>query len=180
MTALMLSGCVSGASSSTTVTVTESQSTAETSASEAATEGIFASQFDPCEEFSDEQLAAAGLGSRLGGPTQIGNGIIGCSFEPPKEKQLRGVFLVATDQLKIEEIKNQKLSPQEWNDSESEGLYVHQMPSDGRQCQAAIDFQWGRFVVDYMETGSGWEPEVLCAESARILESLVKEMGNIK
>lgn len=172
----MLSGCVSGASSSTTVTVTESQSTAETSASEAATEGIFASQFDPCEEFSDEQLAAAGLGEKIKVPTNIGYGARGCSFGKVDPNDYSGTFLLATDLINRESVEKQGLKTRDLGTKEIPGIYVHEMESAARQCEAAVDFDWGRFTVGYYEAGTGWEPEQLCTESAQILENLIMEL----
>ncbi|WP_282101407.1 DUF3558 family protein [Corynebacterium callunae] len=167
----MLSGCVSGASSSTTVTVTESQSTAETSASEAATEGIFASQFDPCEEFSDEQLAAVGLVFRVEVPA-MPQRIKACGFGH-QEDSFSGSFLLATDPAGFDEIESQGLEPLQVKESIAGTIYIHKIPDNSRQCVASVDFNWGRFSVDYFETGEGWDQQALCEEPVEILDSLI-------
>nr|WP_245533922.1 DUF3558 family protein [Corynebacterium callunae] len=173
----MLSGCVSGASSSTTVTVTESQSTSGTLAVEPATEGIFASQFDPCEVFSDERFSSLGLGRQLANSSDMQFGAMGCSFAPNDFDKFKGVFLIATDQINRDRVQESGLNPVDWNQSRIPGLYIHEMSSQARQCEAAVDYDWGRFVVDYYEVGSGWEPNVLCPEAVRILEELILGAG---
>lgn len=173
MTACVLSGCATGESVSTTVTVTESQSTTEISTTFQTEEGIFASQFDPCEVFSDEDFTNLGLGKQIATSADMNFGSLGCSFASNDFEKFKGVFLVATDQIDRERVQEEGLDPVDWDGSRVPELYIHKMPSQARQCEAAVDYDWGRFVVDYYEVGSGWEPNVLCAEAVRILEELI-------
>lgn len=180
--AALLTGCSPGSSTPATVTVPSPAPAAATSPAEPSTPtdpGIFASQFHPCEVFTEEQFAEAGLGKHLNNTDNPASNVRTCGFNPQDLADFEGTFLVATDRIDREEIENQKLLILEWPQAEIGGLYVHEMPSQVRQCTAAVDFEWGRFLVGYRELGQGWEPEVLCSAPVAILESLVSQVGGI-
>ena len=180
--AALLTGCSPGSSTPATVTVSSPAPAAATAPAEspASTDSdIFASQFHPCEVFTEEQFAEAGLGKHLNNTDNPVSNVRTCGFSPIDLGAFEGSFLVATDRLNRDEIEIQKLRTLEWPESEIEGIYVHQMPSQIRQCTAAVDVEWGRFLVGYRELGQGWEPELLCSASVAILESLISQIGGI-
>lgn len=181
-TTALLMGCSSGDSTPITVTVTETPSTAPSVVADPVdpTEvGFFSEQFHPCEVFTEAQLQKAGLGERLrttGNPESV---VKSCGFAPIDLDAWKGSFLVATDQVDREHLSELALETFYWDESKTDGIYIHQMPGEVRECTAAVDYEWGRFLVGYRELGQGWEPEVLCADSVSILKSLISEAGGV-
>ncbi|WJY92845.1 hypothetical protein CFAEC_10160 [Corynebacterium faecale] len=179
-TTALLAGCSSGSSTPTTVTVTSPAPSGDSSVvtdRHPTNTDLFSSQFHPCEVFTEEQFAQAGLGKHLNTTENPGSNVQTCGFSPVDLEDLDGTYLVATDRTNRSQIENQRLLTLDWAQSGTEGIYVHEMPSEVRQCTAAIDFDWGRFLVGYRELGQGWEPEALCSASVSILESLISQAG---
>lgn len=176
----LLAGCSSGSSTPATVTVTESPA-ASASLDDTVTDvkevGFFSQQFHPCEAFTEEQLERAGLGEHSKAADGFENGIWTCGFRSSDVEALDGTFLVATDPMNREQIGELGFDPIGWAASDLEGIYVHKMPSQVRQCTAAIDYPWGRFLVGYRERGEGWDADALCSKPALILESLLIQAG---
>lgn len=182
VTIALLTGCSPGSSTPATVTVSSPAPATATSPSESSdpiASDIFASQFHPCEVFTEEQFAEAGLGKHLELADRSDEMIRSCGFTAMNKDKYKGTFLVATDQADKERIQELDLEYEAWENKAVEGLYVHKMPSESRRCAAAFDFEWGRFTVDYMESGSEWESETLCEAPAAILESLIIQAGGI-
>lgn len=180
-TAALLMGCSSGDSTPTTVTVTESPSTPtpEEGDQDAPTEAsLFSQQFHPCEAFTEEQLQKAGLGKHLEMADRSGERIQSCGFSSG-DPEKSGTFLVATDVIDRPHVQELDLDPADWESEEVHGIYVHKMATTFRECNAAVDFEWGRLAVDYKESGDGWDRESLCSAPARILESLIIQAGGI-
>ncbi|ALC06469.1 hypothetical protein CDES_10465 [Corynebacterium deserti GIMN1.010] len=183
--ATALVGCSGGTDIPATVTVTVDPDAPETEAaadssletSTVAENDIFASQFHPCEVLTIEQLQEAGLGEIHENDSSIGWGAQGCSFYPQDLEATRGMWLVSSDLVDRKHIADQGLITLDWGTEANPMLYVHSMPGAGRQCEAAVDFNWGRLTVDYFETGEGWEPETICSDAVRILDNLLIELG---
>lgn len=176
----LLTGCSPGSSTPATVTVPSPAPAAATSSAESTTPtdpGIFASQFHPCEVFTEEQFAEAGLGKHLALADRSDERIQSCGFAVTPEKDRNGTYLVATDQIQRERVIELGLDPVDWGDSGESGIYVHKMPSTLQECSAAVDFAWGRFSVDYMESGADSRYELLCANAVQVLESLIEQAG---
>lgn len=181
-TTALLMGCSSGDSTPITVTVTETPSTAPSVVADPVdpTEmGFFSEQFHPCEKFTEAQLQKAGLGEHLEIADRSGEQIQSCGFSSANSENHPGTFLVVTDVIDRLHIQELGLEPVDWTEGEGHRIYVHKMPTELRECNAAIDFEWGRLTVDYMESGDGWDFESLCSAPARILESLVIQAGRI-
>ncbi|BAC19019.1 hypothetical protein HMPREF0290_2247 [Corynebacterium efficiens YS-314] len=176
--AALLTGCSPG--SSTPATDPSPAPAAATSPAESPTptdSGIFASQFHPCEVFTEEQFAAAGLGKRLIAAEDPASRVKSCGFAHQRTDVYEGSFLIATDTMDKWKILERELEPVDSAESEVEGIYTHQMPTEAQGCSAALDFEWGRFSVDYRELGEIADQEFLCSVSVAILESLIIQSG---
>lgn len=182
---VLLTGCatgVSGEEGPSTVTVTVGEQPAGTSAAGEAgampvpSTGVFASQFDPCEVFSEEQLRRAGLDWATKVPPLPAH-LRACGYVHQDMETYRGAFLIATDPISIREVQARGMDPRPVEGAAVEGIYTHRMPGGSRECSAAVDFHWGRFSVDYLETGEGWDEVALCAEPIKVLESLITQSG---
>ena len=170
--AVFTSGCSSGSSAEPITTAAPSPTTEVK-----ATGSIFDSQFHPCEVLTDTQFQKAGLGDRLDDSADIGWGALGCSFGKEDRGDFSGSWLIATDQADRAHFENLGLETIDWKTESNPEMYVHQMPGNGRQCEAAVDYEWGRFTVNFYESGEGWEPAVLCKDATHILENLIQELG---
>ncbi|QYR16865.1 DUF3558 domain-containing protein [Corynebacterium glutamicum] len=177
--ALTVAGCTSGSTTPATVTVTATP-TSEEAASTEPTNDILASQFHPCEVLTQEQFEEAGLGDRLNESAQIGWGALGCSFGKKDPADYSGTWLVSTDQVNRKRFEDLNVATLDWGTSRNPELYVHQLPDAEGQCEAAVDYEWGRFTVDYYERGVAWNPEALCSEAAQILDNLIFALGGEK
>lgn len=178
----LLTGCSPGSSTPATVTVPSPAPAAATSSAESTTPtdpGIFASQFHPCEVFTEEQFAEAGLGVRSRAAEDPQSVVKSCGFGLPGPNDVGGNVLVATDRISWSEVAEQGLEPEYWPETEIEGVYTHKMPGEIRRCTAAIDLEWGRFLVGYQEFGEGWNRDPLCRVPMRVLEFLINEAGGV-
>lgn len=178
--AALLTGCSPGSSTPATVTVPSPAPAAATSPAESTTPtdpGIFASQFHPCEVFTEEQFAEAGLGKRTNAKEDPNSRVRACGINPLDLDSIPGTFLVGTDTTDRAHIRGLGLEEKEWPSSRVNDLYVHQILSQSRSCAAAVDFSWGRFFVSYQELGEGGPLDDVCAYSASTLESLILQMG---
>ncbi|ANE04532.1 DUF3558 family protein [Corynebacterium crudilactis] len=177
--ALTISGCTSESSTPTTVTVTAESSSSEVASLNEPSNDILASQFHPCEVLTQEQFHQAGLGDLIVEDSYLGSTGLGCSFGKSDREDFSGTWLVSTDQVDRQHFVNLDLETLDWGSEENPDLYVHQITETGRQCEAAVDYPWGRFTVDYLELGEGWEPEILCSDAVVILEDLIKQLRGI-
>lgn len=180
--AALLTGCSPGSSSPPTVTAESPAPAAATTPAESSiptNSGIFASQFHPCEVFTEEQFAEAGLGVRSRAAEDPQSVVKSCGFGLPGPNDVGGNVLVATDRISWSEVAEQGLEPEYWSQTEIEGVYTHQMPGEIRRCTAVIDLEWGRFLVGYQEFGDGWSRDPLCRLPVRVLEFLINEAGGV-
>lgn len=176
--ALTVTACTSGSTTPETVTVTATPISEEAATTEP-TNDILSSQFHPCEVLTQEQFEKAGLGVLIVEDAYLGSTGLGCSFGKADREDASGTWLISTDQVNRQFVENQDLETLDWGSAENPDLYVHQMSKTSRQCEAAVDYDWGRFTVNYLESGEGWEPEILCADAVDILENLIKELRGI-
>lgn len=177
--AIAVTGCTSGSTTPETVTVTATPNSAEATSTEPAND-ILASQFHPCEVLTQEQFEKAGLGEKLNESAQIGWGALGCSFGKQDSSDYSGTWLVSTDQVNRKYFEDLRAVTIDWGTTRNPELYVHQLPNAEGQCEAAVDYEWGRFTVDYYERGAAWKPEALCTEAAQILDNLIFALGGEK
>ncbi|MBD8029080.1 DUF3558 family protein [Corynebacterium gallinarum] len=178
----LLTGCSPGSSTPATVTVPSPAPAAATSSAESTTPtdpGIFASQFHPCEVFTEEQFAEAGLGVRSRAAEDPQSVVKSCGFGLPGPNDVGGNVLVATDRISWSEVAAQGLEPEYWSETEIEGVYTHKMPGQIRRCGAAIDVEWGRLLISYQEFGEGWDRSKLCSHPVEILKYLITQSGGI-
>ncbi|WP_293952668.1 DUF3558 domain-containing protein [uncultured Corynebacterium sp.] len=181
-TAALLMGCSSGDSTPTTVTVTESPSTPtpEEGDQDAPTEAsLFSQQFHPCEAFTEEQLQKAGLGKQSNAAENPESVVRSCGFGFTGKNEASGNLLLATDKMNWQEVSDLNLDPEYWSGIQVDGLYTHKMPGNTRNCIAAVDLEWGRFMASYLEFGDGWDRRDLCTGPVFVLESLIKQSGGI-
>src|SRR5699024_5478238 len=92
----LLTGCSPGSSTPATVTVPSPAPAAAISPAEPSTPtdpGIFASQFHPCEVFTEEQFAEAGLGKRLNAAEDPASRVKSCGFAHRSTDVYEGSFL---------------------------------------------------------------------------------------
>lgn len=179
-TTALLAGCSSGSSAPTTVTVTSPAPSGDSSVvtdRHPTNTDLFSSQFHPCEVFTEEQFAQAGLGKRLNVAEDPVSRVRSCAFAYQDTAVYEGSFLIGTDTVDKTRILELGLEPADWSASGAEGIYIHRMPTEARSCSAAYDFDWGRFFVDYRELGTGWDPEFLCSLNVEILTSLIEQGG---
>lgn len=178
----LLTGCSPGSSTPATVTVPSPAPAAATSSAESTTPtdpGIFASQFHPCEVFTEEQFAEAGLGVRSRAAEDPQSVVKSCGFGLPGPNDVGGNVLVATDRISWSEVAEQGLEPEYWPETEIEGVYTHKMPGYGLTCVAAVDFNWGRFIASYVELGEGKDRAELCVIPVSVLASLIVQTEEI-
>ena len=103
--------------------------------------------------------------------------IYSCGFGH-QDKDLAGSFLLSTDPLNFESISAKGLEPKRRDSVQVPGLYTHEMNAEENQCVAAVDFEWGRFSVDYLGREEKEEKD-LCSEPIKIIESLILQAGGI-
>lgn len=176
--AALLTGCSPGSSSPPTVTAESPAPAAATTPAESSiptNSGIFASQFHPCEVFTEEQFAEAGLGVRSRAAEDPQSVVKSCGFGLPGPNDVGGNVLVATDRISWSEVAEQGLEPEYWSQTEIEGVYTHQMSDTALTCVAAVDFNWGRFIASYLELGRGRDRTELCVVPVSVLASLIAQ-----
>lgn len=179
-TTALFAGCSSGESTPTTTIDSTSAASPVVAQEEITPEAdFFSSQFHPCEAFSDVQFERAGLGKRSNATENPESVVKACGFGTPEPDDTGGNYLIATDLIDVDEVNDLELEPEDWVGASISGIYTHKMSGQVRQCTAAIDLKWGRFLVGYQEFGDTEEREILCSKPVSILESLVIQAGGI-
>lgn len=179
-TTALLAGCSSGSSAPTTVTVTSPAPSGDSSVvtdRHPTNTDLFSSQFHPCEVFTEEQFAQAGLGVRSRAAENPDSVVKSCGFGLPGPNVAGGNVLVATDKIDMAQVETMGFEPELWSEVEIDRIYTHKMPGEVRRCGAAMDFDWGRFLISYQEFGEGWDRDELCPLPVSVLESLISQSG---
>lgn len=139
--------------------------------------GLLDAQFDPCTDLTEEQLSAAGLVGRIdrdsGDPS-----IYHCGWIHQDRGANPGVFLVGTDQSDKKKLEQQQLEVSDWAMAATDDVYVHRMGVGiDESCAAALDLEWGRFMVTYSDLGSEEEYLTVCPRSVEMLDLLMIQIG---
>lgn len=146
---IAVSGCTTPDSSTPDPSFNEGQNQPEETSVRLVERGIFAYQFDPCQELPIEQLKTVGI-DYLIKDVGVFAGEKSCGYSPTDEKRFPQVFILSTSTVKRKRIEEQNLLLSGDYGVTLPGVFVHTVkPGDPSDCVAAVEYSWGHFAVTY-------------------------------